>query len=81
MSADVRKITISLPGDLVRFADEAAERRRISRSRLIAEAITGMERLEAERAAAEGYRYYAAEAAEFAEATGPAVSEAMTDGS
>jgi metal-responsive CopG/Arc/MetJ family transcriptional regulator len=35
----VRKLTISLPADLVEFADREAARRKISRSRLIAQAL------------------------------------------
>lgn len=77
----IRKITISLPDDLVAFADGEAERLRISRSRFIADALARLEAVEADQRAAEGYRYYAAEAEEFAAASAHAVAEALNDAS
>jgi len=75
----VRKITISLPEDLVAFADRRAERQQVSRSRFIADALAHLEAAEAEQEAAEGYRYYAGEATEFAAASARAVAEAISD--
>jgi hypothetical protein len=75
----VRKLTISLPADLIDFADREAARRKISRSRLIAQALAVAEAAAKERLAAEGYRFYAGEAAEFAEASAGAVTEAWQD--
>jgi metal-responsive CopG/Arc/MetJ family transcriptional regulator len=79
--APVRKITVSLPVDLVEVADREAARLNISRSRLIARVLAKVKATEEERLAAEGYRFYAQEAAEFAEAITPAVSEAWQDAS
>ena len=71
-----KKVTISLPSDLVSFADRQAEKTRTSRSEVIARALREIKRAEEERRAAEGYRFYSAEAEEFAEATWTAVAEA-----
>jgi metal-responsive CopG/Arc/MetJ family transcriptional regulator len=80
MSAEVtlvRKITISLPDNLVEFADREAARLSISRSRVIAQALSGIKVEEEERLAAEGYQFYAQEASEFAEASAAAIAEAL----
>lgn len=76
-AAPMRRITISLPDDLVDFADREAARRSISRSRLIAQALSEVKAKEEERLAAEGYRFYAQEASRFAEASAAAVAEAV----
>jgi metal-responsive CopG/Arc/MetJ family transcriptional regulator len=73
----VRKITISLPDNLVEFADREAARLSISRSRVIAQALSEIRAEEEERLAAEGYRFYAQEASEFAEASAAALAEAL----
>ena len=75
----VRKLTISLPADLVEFADREAARRKISRSRLIAQSLAEAEAAAKQRLAAEGHRFYAGEAVEFAAATAGAVAEAWQD--
>lgn len=75
----VRKITISLPDSLVDYADSEAARLNISRSRLIARALFEIKAADQERLAAEGYRFYAREATEFAEASASAVAEALQD--
>ncbi len=74
----VRKITISLPSDLVQYADEAAKRHRTSRSQIISRILAKARARERERLAAEGYRFYAQEATEFAEDSATAVAEALT---
>ena len=74
----VRKITISLPGNLVEFADREAARLSISRSRVIARALSEIKAEEEERLAAEGYQFYAQEASEFAAASAAAVAEALS---
>jgi len=79
MSAEtppVRKVTISLPVSLVDYADHEAARLNISRSRLIARALSDIQVAEEERLAAEGYRFYAHEASEFADASAGVVAEA-----
>ena len=73
----VRKITISLPDNLVEFADREAARLNISRSRVIAQALSEIQAEEEARLAAEGYRFYAQEASEFAEASAAAIAEAL----
>ena len=74
----VRKITISLPSTLVEFADREAARLSISRSRVIARALSEIKAEEEERLAAEGYQFYAQEASEFAAASATAVVEALS---
>ena len=78
MSAEtppVRKVTISLPVSLVDFADQEAARLNISRSRLVARVLSQIQAVEEERLAAEGYRFYAHEASEFADAGVGVVAE------
>ena len=76
-TAPVRKVTVSLPVSLVDFADREAARLNISRSRLIARALSDIKAVEEEQLAAEGYRFYAQEASEFAGASASAVAEAL----
>lgn len=73
----MRKITVSLPKELVEFADTVAVAMKISRSEVIAEAIAAQREHEEARLAAEGYRFYAQEASEFAAASLQAVSEVL----
>ena len=77
----VRKITISLPGNLVEFADRKAARLNISRSRLIARVLADIQASEEQQLAAEGYLFYAQEASEFAEASARAVAESLENAS
>ncbi len=73
----VREITISLPGDLVDFADEEAARLETNRSAYIARALAEIKAAKEQQLAAEGYLYYAEEALRFAEESSGAVSEAL----
>lgn len=73
----MRKITVSLPEELVEFADTVASAMNISRSKVIAEAIAAQRKSEEAKLAAEGYRFYAQEASEFAAASLRAVSEVL----
>jgi len=75
----VRKITVSLPDDLVAFADQEAARLNISRSRLIARALARTRAEEEQRLAAEGYLFYAEEASAFGEASAAAIAGAVDD--
>ena len=77
----VRKITISLPVELVEFADREASRLEMSRSGLIAQALAEIRSAQEERLAAEGYRFYATEASDFAASSATAVAEALGHGS
>ncbi len=73
----MRKITVSLPEELVEFADTVASAMNISRSKVIAEAIAAQRKSEEAKLAAEGYRFYAQEASEFAAVSLRVFSEAL----
>ena len=75
-SISTRKITISLPQDLVEFADRAAHQADISRSQVISQALAEAKARNERRLAEEGYRFYAGESVEFAQASALAVAEA-----
>ena len=75
-AAQMRRITMSLPDDLIEFADREAARRSISRSRVIARALSEI-KAEEERLAEEGYQFYAQETSRFAEASAATVAEAL----
>ena len=68
-SLSLRKITVSLPSSLVEFADWLAKESNTSRSQVIREALAAVKAREEERLAAQGYRFYATEATEFAAAS------------
>jgi metal-responsive CopG/Arc/MetJ family transcriptional regulator len=74
----IRKVTISLPPNLLEFADRQAEQMRISRSEIISRALAQAKAAEEERLAAEGYRFYSTEASEFAEASARPFVEVLT---
>lgn len=75
----VRKVTVSLPDSLVEFADQEAARLELTRSALIARVLAENKAAYEANLAAEGYRFYAQEASEFAEASAGAVAEAWGD--
>lgn len=77
MTTEVRKVTISLPAHLVDFADQLAVRVRTSRSQVISQALAAVQAQEEERLAMEGYRFYAGESVEFAQASAPVVAAAI----
>lgn len=68
------KITISLPDYLVDYATAKAARLGVSRSQVIAAALAEQQTRERAELAGEGYRFYAEEAREFAEAGLPATA-------
>jgi metal-responsive CopG/Arc/MetJ family transcriptional regulator len=74
----VQEITVSLPQELIEFVDALAVTMKVSRSKVIAEALAVQR--EREELAAEGYRFYAQEASEFATASLRAVSEVWGHG-
>lgn len=76
-TATVSKVTISLPRNLLEFADRQAEQLRISRSEIIGRALAQAKAAEEERLAVEGYRFYAQEASEFAEASARSFAEVL----
>jgi metal-responsive CopG/Arc/MetJ family transcriptional regulator len=62
-----RKITVSLPSDLLRFADDLADQTGASRSAVVAEALDVLRRTETDKRLEEGYRFYADSDRELAE--------------
>ena len=74
-NASIRKVTVSLPGSLVDFADQEAARLELSRSALIAHVLAERKAAYEANLAAEGYRFYAQEASEFTEESAGAVAE------
>jgi len=78
-ATETKKVTISMPQELLVFADRMAEALGLTRSRFIAETLEKARESELQRLAAEGYHYYASEAGEFAAASEAAVVEALED--
>jgi metal-responsive CopG/Arc/MetJ family transcriptional regulator len=74
----MRKITVSLPDELVEYADRQATRMSTSRSQVIGQALAHIKELEEEELAAEGYQFYADESDEFAAVSSKAVAEAVS---
>jgi hypothetical protein len=70
------KVTISLPCDVLGFADMQSKKHGTSRSQFIAHLLEQARAREEERLAAEGYRFYSGEASEFASASNRAAAEA-----
>lgn len=75
-SETLQRISITVPKELVRFADRQAEELNTSRSQVIVMALSSVKTSQEDRLAAEGYRFYSAEASEFAAASAEAVAEA-----
>lgn len=73
-ASTMRKITISLPSELVAFADQRAEEVQTSRSQVISQILTEAKVSLETQLAAQGYQFYAKELAEFAEASAGVVS-------
>ena len=80
MSTEIKRVTISLPRGLIRYADERAAALKTSRSALIGRALADFQEREQEALAREGYLFYGQEATEFSAASGRAVAEAIEDG-
>ena len=78
-ATESKKVTISMPHELLAFADRMAEALGLTRSGFIAETLEKARERELERLAAEGYRFYSDESSEFAAASESAVAEAMDD--
>ena len=81
VSTKIEKVTVSLPSDLVVYADTTAAALGTSRSQVIGRALTNLRAAEQEELAREGYRFYGREAEEFASASSQAVAEALRDAS
>jgi len=78
-SISARKITISLPGELVEFADRQALKKNVSRSQIISQALAVAKAKEEALLAAEGYQFFAREAEAFAEISAAATAEAVDE--
>lgn len=76
----VRKVTVSLPAELVQFADRLAAIKQLSRSQVMSQALAEVMAREEEQLAAEGYLFYAQEAIEFAAVSVGVSAEAFDDG-
>lgn len=75
---DVEKVTLSIPRDLLRYADRRAAALATSRSQVVGDALVELRRREEEELAREGYAFFAQEAEEFAAMSAKAVSEALS---
>lgn len=76
-AARMRKVTITLPEELVAYADRRAAELGTNRSQVIGQAMATLILSEEEALAVEGYRFYAAEAEAFATVGGVAAAEAI----
>ncbi len=74
-----RRVTISLPQDLLAFADTMATGLKKTRSKVISDSLREMRQREQDDLAREGYRFYAREAEEFAEMSVQAMAEVLRD--
>lgn len=71
----IQKVTVSLPENLIAFADGIAMMQGISRSKFITDLIAEFKMRQEDTLAAEGYQFYAQEAGDFATASLPATLE------
>ena len=76
---NVAKITISLPKEILDFADRLARERSTSRSSVIAELLENEEEARIKALMAEGYREMAEENLAFAEEAIPLASEVLPE--
>jgi hypothetical protein len=72
----LQRVSITMPAELIAFADNQAETLQTSRSQVISMALAAAKESHDEGLAAEGYRFYSAEAAAFAHAAAEATAEA-----
>jgi len=73
-----RKVTVSLLAQLLQYADRTSLQRGVTRSQVLSDPLAEMAERERDALAAEGYRFYAGEAEEFAAASLSAFSKALT---
>jgi len=76
-TVSIHKVTVSLPGDLVAFADQRAAQMQSSRSQVISQALAYVRSIEEDQLAAEGYQFYSQESEEFAAASPQATTNAL----
>ena len=77
--SNIVKLTISLPQELVSFADALAKERKISRSRAIADALQELAHQQEQDKMIEGYKAMAEQNKEFAAIALPSVSEVLPE--
>jgi len=78
--ATMQKITVSLPKDLLAFADIKAFEQGVSRSKFITDLLATFKMSQEDVIAAEGYQFYAQESEEFAIASQQATLEGWEHG-
>ncbi|OGO17293.1 MAG: hypothetical protein A2Z02_06150 [Chloroflexi bacterium RBG_16_48_7] len=66
MVMKVERLTISIPSDLLKLADEIAKEKKISRSKVVSSCLQEMAQKRLEERMAEGYRKMAKESLAFA---------------
>lgn len=76
-TAKLKKVTITLPEELLTYADGRAEREGTNRSQVIGQALASLALSEEQQLAAEGYQFYSDEAEEFATIANYAAAEAL----
>ncbi len=76
-----RKVTVSMPPDLIRFADAKALELGIARSQFIGDLIREMRSRERDELAREGYAFFAKDAEEFADLSMRIAHEVLEDDS
>ena len=76
-TARMKKVTITLPEELVLYADRRADQSGTSRSQVISRALATLRLTEEEELAAAGYQFYAAEAEAIAATSGAASGAAI----
>ncbi|MBE0431056.1 MAG: hypothetical protein IBX67_04435 [Dehalococcoidia bacterium] len=79
MAGGAVKVTISLPHDLVAVADEVAQERNISRSKVISLCLQDLAAARLHEEMAEGYRALAGENLRFAEAGVGMANEVLSE--
>jgi metal-responsive CopG/Arc/MetJ family transcriptional regulator len=77
MASGAVKLTISLPHNLIKIADEIAREKKISRSRVVSLCLQELADRRLQEKMAEGYKILAREHAEFAEASLPLAHEVL----
>jgi metal-responsive CopG/Arc/MetJ family transcriptional regulator len=77
MATRAEKLTISLPGDILKLADEIAAEKKISRSKLVYLCLRELAEKRVQLKMAEGYRALAGDSRDFADQAIHAASEVI----
>ena len=73
------RVTVTLPEDVAKYADDVARRTGRTRSAVIAQAVESLRRVELERLLADGYQALAEEGRRFAKEALPLAAETWPD--